>query len=525
MKKLTWMTICILLIALFPLQQTNAAVLNPNKMNTYEQLSKDVKLLSQKYPSIISVRSIGKTPYGRTIWAVKLGKGDATLLINAAHHAREWPTTNLTMKMIEQYANAYMKNTNISGYSVRNVLNQTSIWFVPMVNPDGVTLQQKGVNAFPQKVRKSLIAMNDGSTNFKRWKANAQGIDLNRQYPGGWYKSSIKHSWYMNYSGTRPLQAPEAKAMYDFTMWVNPETEVSYHSSGHILYWGYKQTGSQYKRDLSIANKLHNITGYKIVKPTPNQKGGGFTDWFTYTLKKPGFTPEISSIVNNSNPPLSIMGDEWNRNKKVGLYLASLSSSYWEKRLTQVKKVITTFSEKRIYNRPEKEQATNQTLPAGTYQVNATKSGWYRISNPKLGPIWIDGKHVLNGAPKNIDETVLINQDTTVKDEPTTNSHATAIGVQVIKAVQTWGSYIGIRTQSGLKWISSKNVTRNYNPTSTQITLTVDENVDTYSYPTTRAEKVGSIQAGTTVKSIAIWNGWIQIKTGHTTGWIKWDEK
>ncbi|MBS4174234.1 M14 family metallocarboxypeptidase [Bacillus sp. FJAT-49736] len=517
MRKLAWVVVCVLLLGFFPTPKAQAAIVNSKKMYTYEQLTKDVQLLAKKYPSLITVRSIGKTPYGRTIWAVKLGKGDATLLINAAHHAREWPTTNLTMEMIEQYAEAYTKNTNISGYSAKKVLDQTSIWFVPMVNPDGVTLQQKGVKAFPQKVRKSLISMNGGSTNFKRWKANAQGIDLNRQYPGGWYKGSIKHRWYMNYSGSRPLEAPEAKAMYNFTKWVNPEVEVSYHSSGHILYWGYKQTGSQYKRDLSLAKTLHGITGYSIVPHTRNQKGSGYTDWFTYSFKRPGFTLEISRIVNNSNPPLSIMGDEWNRNKKVGLYLASLSDTYWEKRLTHVNKVITTFTNKKVYTRPEKEQSTKLSLPAGTYQVNATKGSWYRISDLTLGTIWIDGEHVFNGSSQNIDENVLINNDTVVRDEPKDGAPSTAIKVQVVHAVKTFGSYIGIEMNGGIKWISSKEVTRRFNPVSTETSLLLEQDTDIYPYPTSNAEKLGTIQAGTSIIATAEWNGWLQTESG----WIK----
>lgn len=59
------------------------------------------------------------------------------------------------------------------------------MWFVPMVNPDGVTLQQEELKAFPISLHASLLEMNEGSKNFKRWKANAKGIDLNRQYKAG----------------------------------------------------------------------------------------------------------------------------------------------------------------------------------------------------------------------------------------------------------------------------------------------------------------------------------------------------
>jgi g-D-glutamyl-meso-diaminopimelate peptidase len=146
------------------------------------------------------------------------------------------------MNMIEEYAISYTNNTNIGGYNTKSILSNTSIWFVPMVNPDGVTLQQFGLNAFPSSMHSKLKNMNDGSSNFKRWKANLDGIDLNRQYNAGWatIKSNVTHPYYMNHKGMYPEQAKETKMLVNFTYQIKPEIAVSYHSAGRILYWNYK---------------------------------------------------------------------------------------------------------------------------------------------------------------------------------------------------------------------------------------------------------------------------------------------
>src|SRR5699024_9203394 len=121
---------------------------------------------------------------GRNIYAIKLGKGKTEIFMNGSHHAREWLTTNLLMEMIDVYSQAYANNSKVAGYNARQILNNASIWFVPMVNPDGVTLVQKG--ALSAKRPAEVIRINDGSTNFNRWKANIRGVDLNRQYPADW---------------------------------------------------------------------------------------------------------------------------------------------------------------------------------------------------------------------------------------------------------------------------------------------------------------------------------------------------
>ena len=91
--------------------------------------------------------SIGQSEKGKNIWAVKLGKGKKSILINGSHHAREWLTTLLIMKMINAYAKAYESKSNIDGYST-NILDEVSLIFVPLLNPDGVQIQQGDFTAF-----------------------------------------------------------------------------------------------------------------------------------------------------------------------------------------------------------------------------------------------------------------------------------------------------------------------------------------------------------------------------------------
>lgn len=317
------------------------SIVNPNQTYSTTTMLKDIKKLEQTYPGLVKKEVIGKSEYGRNIYAVSLGKGESKVFINGSHHAREWITTNLNMDMLDTYAAAYKSNSNLNGYNVKKLLNNTTIWFVPMVNPDGVTLQQYGLKYFPTKDHAKIIKMNGGSKNFKRWKANAKGVDLNRQYSPNWkYLGGPKVPYYKNYNGSKVAVASETKALLSFVDKIDPEMAISYHSSGQIIFWKYQQTGSRYAQDAKYASKLSKITGYSLVKS--KSFGGGFSDWFSNVEKKPAFTIEVSPAVGETHVPLRNYARIWSQNASIGLYTAQEGFKLYDIRNTAASDKVTT---------------------------------------------------------------------------------------------------------------------------------------------------------------------------------------
>ena len=346
MKKLKALALAILIFitSLFFSSQAFAAsskdIVNPRQKYSYKQMVSDIKSLQKKYPDIIKFEEIGKTEYKRKIYAVMLGEvgkeeGKAQVFINGAHHAREWLTTNLNMHMLEQYAKAVNSDKKFDGYNIKKILKSCNIWFVPMVNPDGVVLAQKGASAFPKDKRKGLISMNKGSKNFDRWKANGKGVDLNRQYDADWKTTAtlgVTKPNYQHYKGKKKVSAAETKAIVKFVNKIKPVMAVAYHSTGKVLYWNYKQNKANYKRDKVYADKISSLTGYRLIYHNGgNTTGSGFTDWFVLKQKSPGFTPEICKSRFESSPPVSEFDKTWSENRKVGAYVASESIKLHEK--------------------------------------------------------------------------------------------------------------------------------------------------------------------------------------------------
>jgi g-D-glutamyl-meso-diaminopimelate peptidase len=304
--------ICLLLLSCTFETKAHAEIVQTNQPYTYFTMENDLNALKAKYKEI-DVKVIGYTHFGRKISAVRLGKGKKNVLLIGSHHAREWMTSMLLMKMLETYA------SNEHG----NIFDEVSIWFVPMLNPDGVTIQQNVIREFPADHQNRLMFMNEGWDHYIRWKANGEGIDLNRQYPAGWDELHCGPASpsYQFYKGKKPLEAAEVMALTKFVYEINPLIAVSYHSAGREIYWQYKN-GKNLGRDRLLAKKIAKVTGYKLGKPPLEAEGGGFTDWFITTFHRPAMTIEISYLVGEQHPPLSVFKEEWRRNKGVGLVIA-----------------------------------------------------------------------------------------------------------------------------------------------------------------------------------------------------------
>ena len=128
-------------------QFKHSNMVTPTRTISYAEADFYVQVFHYLYPDFTELELIGKSVEGRNIHALKVGTGKKMILLDASTHAREHMTTNVLMEMIDQYTVAYENNSNFGKYNVRSVLNNVAIWFVPMVNPDGVTLVQSGPTA------------------------------------------------------------------------------------------------------------------------------------------------------------------------------------------------------------------------------------------------------------------------------------------------------------------------------------------------------------------------------------------
>ncbi|MBP1759958.1 MAG: putative carboxypeptidase [Firmicutes bacterium] len=293
-------------------------VVIPRENYGYHEMVNDLETLRVTYP-FIEIDSIGTSVMGCSIPVVRIGQGKKEVHYNGSFHANEWITTLLLMKFLEVYAKAYASEKKIGSFNIESLVSSTSLWIVPMVNPDGVQLVQGKIDTSTTTYA-TAVQINSGSRDFSDWKANIRGVDLNDQFPAHWETEASRRGATApaprDYTGTEPLSEPEARAMAEFTRAHEFRLVSAFHTQGEEIYWGYR--GLEPNESERIVNRFTEVSGYEAIQYV--ESDAGYKDWFIKEWSRPGFTVECGHGINPL--PISQFWEIWS--KVIGIFLMGL---------------------------------------------------------------------------------------------------------------------------------------------------------------------------------------------------------
>ena len=246
---------------------------------SYADMRVDLCELAARYSDLVSVETIGSSVLGRDIYALVVGRGSHRVLIGASFHAREHITTNYVMRFVESYTSAYAEGTTVDGVDARMMLDNVSFYIIPMINPDGVEIVQKGYEGVGgvDVVAKVMAGCNDET--HKSWKANARGVDINRNFDYGWgrkHEAGIPSP--SGYAGSLPMSEPETLAVATYACRVRPEAVVAFHTQGETLYLSTPDSIAE-----RMAERLCEHTGFS-VEPA-EEPYGSFQDYIDHNFR------------------------------------------------------------------------------------------------------------------------------------------------------------------------------------------------------------------------------------------------
>jgi len=234
------------------------------QFHTYTQIINGMNQYAAAYPNIAQVLNLGNSVQGRELLAVKitdnpsLEEDEPEVVFWGNIHGNEYAAAEMPyMYMI------YLCDNYGILPEVTNWVNNTEIWCVPMINPDG-------------KV--------NGTRN------NANNIDLNREFGYNW------DGWG---GSPYPFSQVESRAVRDLALMNNISLSISYHCSGDEFYypWGYFPSNApDYLVLTRVGQRYANAASYAMMSSFQSyQTHGEILDWAYGCLGGLSYTAEISN--------------------------------------------------------------------------------------------------------------------------------------------------------------------------------------------------------------------------------------
>jgi hypothetical protein len=200
---------------------------NISSMLSYEEVVKtlsDIEQTSKGKVEVFTLDRFGKSEQGRSIYVAKVGTGEKKVWIQAQIHGNEKLVTEAALQLLKTYASNNSKD-------VQTVLEESTLYFIPMYNPDGAEMNTRGT-----KIAET-----------------GQYLDLNRDWvsEGG-------------------FAAKESKVVYSYWAELKPDFAIDLHHQGLKQVYGTNEATS-FSLGVSLAPNGPTLPNYKNYNDVTRQ--------------------------------------------------------------------------------------------------------------------------------------------------------------------------------------------------------------------------------------------------------------
>jgi carboxypeptidase T len=305
---------------------------------TYTEMLSHLDSMHIKYPNLIKARAAidtFKTYEQRPVYWLKISdnpnvdEAEPEILYTSVHHARE--PNSLSQQIMYMW---YLLENYATNPEIKYLVDNTELYFIPCVNPDGYiynTTTNPNGGGMWRKNRRVVTP------------AQVWGVDLNRNYGDNWGFDDVgssPDSTSDTYRGKAGFSEPETKAVKWLCEQHQFEIALNYHTYGNLLIypWGYladlytpdSAQFVQYAQFLTEDNKFKYGTGNQTVNYTTN---GDSDDWmYGEQTSKPkilSLTPEAGDGVDGFWPAQNKIKDICVSNLTQNLNALRLLSKYY----------------------------------------------------------------------------------------------------------------------------------------------------------------------------------------------------
>jgi carboxypeptidase D len=338
--------------------------------HAYPQLTSLLQAYAAAYPNICRLYSIGQSVQGRELWVMKvtdnpdLDEDEPEFKYIATMHGNEPLGTEMLLFLLEHLLVNYGDDPRIT-----NLVDGMEIHLLPLMNPDGNTA---GV------------------------RQNANGVDLNRNFPDPWNSPN----------NTPTGRQPETAAVMLWTQAKDFDLSANFHTGALLVNYPFDNnaTGSSVYTaspdddlfiQMSTTYSINNQPMYNGAFPNGISNGadwyamsGGMQDW---NYRWEGGMEVTVELSNTYWPDASQLPTYWNNNRESML-------SYMEWALRGVRGIVTSAAtglplpgvEVRVAGRDFATWSAagvgdyHRLLPAGTYSLTFSKAGYQSQTLPSV---------------------------------------------------------------------------------------------------------------------------------------------
>lgn len=249
----------------------------------YAEMLAELDAMAQQYPTLITTKapiSSFVTAGNRPIYHVKISDNPNTnesepkILYTAIHHAREPMSLMETIFFMWYVLENYGTNDEVT-----YLVNNTQLYFVPCINPDGYVYNET-TNATGGGMWRKNRRLNSGGS---------YGVDLNRNYSYGWGTTGTSATQSNDtYRGTAAFSEPETQAMRWLVQNHNFISAFNAHTYAEDILFPIGTTTAEFAEHhdyfQDYTNHMVQYNGYTAMKSSGLYPASGDSDDYMYKV-------------------------------------------------------------------------------------------------------------------------------------------------------------------------------------------------------------------------------------------------
>jgi hypothetical protein len=252
---------------------------------TYQEMTDELKKIVAAYPKIAKMFSIGKSVEGRELWMIKISDNvnvdevEPEFKYISSMHGDEITGRELTRFLIADMLKAYGTDNQIT-----DLINNTEIFIMPSMNPDGSQRRQR---------------------------ANANGYDLNRNFP----------EYTRNDQNTTMNRQPETIAVMKYQAKRNFALSANFHGGAVVVNYPWDATYSKHPFDKLVRDLSVKYAALNYEMRTSREFDDGVTNGAEWYVLRGGMQDWSYAYHNDLQVTIELSDTKWPRYRNIpGFY-------------------------------------------------------------------------------------------------------------------------------------------------------------------------------------------------------------